>query len=303
MLVRMICLLLAALLVSVSTVSADPMALLRHCNRHPSLPTEYGHVTLRLQSISTIHVPLTAAKVPFAAAIGEYDVLSIAGSFATNVPASSYTPIIRHPHTPDTFVFVRGSEIVVFPRVLMLAPQVSLSTFRSNDIIASLFYDKGVDRLRKDLGMEFTSLRTENVSITVTGPLLADDQRGQVVIDVKSDSSEAFHNSLVGSKIVSSIHERLGTSLVGKVPVTVVSRMLGASTVRFVSPLRQSGIFADQGPLMKRLQSYDAKGQPSDDPWAYLFKNRLGAVSLKNGDVISYTLLELVPPFHDLAVR
>ncbi len=305
--VRMICVLLAALLVSVSSVSADPLAVLRHCNRNPSLPTEYGHVTLRLPPISTIQVPLTAAKVPFAAAIGEYDVLSIASNYALNERVSSFDPIIRHPHTPDTFVFVRGSEIVVFPRVLMLAPQVSLSTVRSNDIIASLFFEpKDKDRLREDLGMKVATSRNENILINVTGPLLTDDQRCQVVIDKTIINAVIFHKlHPFGSTIESSIHERSGTSLARKVPVTVVSRKLGTSTVRFVSPLRQSGIYADQSPLMKRLRPYDEKGQPSDtiNPWDKLFKDRLGVVSLKNGDVISYTLLELVPPFHDLAVR
>ncbi len=306
--VKMTCLLLAALVVNASSVSADPLALLRHCHHNPSLPTEYGHVILRLQPISAIRVPLTAAKVPFATAIGEYDFLSIANNFALNQRVSSFDQIIRHPHTPDTFVFIRGQEIVVFPRVLMFAPQVSLSSVRQDDTIASLFYEpKDRDELRKHLRLVPTQ-REENIVINLAGPLLAGDQRGRVILDRNSVSVNAFHNPLVnqfGSTIESSIQDRLGATLVGKVPVTVLSRRLGQVNVRYIAPLQKSGIYAEQGQLMQRLRPLNKQSLPpgQEDPWPSLIGDRIGSVVLMNGDVVSYTLLELVPPFHDLAVR
>lgn len=303
--------------------SADKPLLFKHCVRQsPAIP-DYGSVTLRLWPYSAIRRPLSAEGVAFASVIAEDEIVALAAShLLVPLKDKARTPLIISQRTPDTFIFARGNEVTIFPKVLLLRPQVRLAEVRQDDLIASIFviahqageetvYSPNADkqdRLRT-LFFPTTSGTTEandsKLKIIVEKTILSTEER-RVVEQPRDDNFAGFLGG-EGKKIEADISKRFGSQLSGRCPVFVVRRKTAGLLIRYVIPLHDSGMFSVDSEIIGRIGFAFTTGNVVTDvirqqAWQALFENRLGGIEFADGDVIEYTFLELVPPFRQLAL-
>ena len=130
--------------------------------RTPSLTiTEFGAVTLRLYPLPSERKSLSSAEASLRSVISERDLLSIGmahllaknrvksnsqsstGSSNSQIGGEDNRPLIARKATPDTMVFARGFEIVVFPRVFVALPQVANFAVKNGDFIGTLNRNTG----------------------------------------------------------------------------------------------------------------------------------------------------------------
>ncbi len=293
----------------------------------PAVPSIYGSATLRMWPVSAIKKTLTAKEVSLRAISSDVDALSLAGSrwIDNNTIDEEGVTLLTSKKSPDTFIFVRGNEVTVFPRVMLAAPRVGLAAVKSDDIIATLFFTAGrvgaapndpnplrdpqqKDALRKLL-FEGAELPKKQFSeITIGGPLLGlGGQRAVKLPQIVQPYGVASFN-LGNPEVEAGIIKQFGDSLADRIPVCVIRRHYGLLNYRYIVPLNKTGLFSMRGRVVTSLAV--ARNPSIETPsknmlrkvQVELFEDRLGSLPLREGDLLEYTLLELVPPFHKIAL-
>jgi hypothetical protein len=316
----------AMAIVAITTVaSGHDLLLFRHCLRQSPETTDHGSVILRLYPYSAIRKPLSAEGEALASVLSGDEIVAIAVSHGLLINKAkddfpSRTPLIISKRTPDTVIFVRESEVTVFPRVLLLLPQARLAEVRKDDIIASIFstpatvdedpeVSPGVSKVDRLRGLLETPRAPEGSKLkitVVTSPLFAQPRQ-----DVEQNPGDNFA-ALMGEEgesmqIESDIAKTYGTQLSSRSPVMVVHRVMAGLTIRYVIPLRNSGMFSEKSEIIGRLafaytQNNSVTAKNRKKAWNDAFADKLGALEFADGDVVEYTFLERVSPFRQIAL-
>ncbi len=297
--------------------AADDLLHIQRCRRTAVSPAATGDVTLRLWPFRASRESLSAENVAFASVISDHDIVAIAGShLIVRRVDESPTSLIVSQNTPDTFIFGRDGDVTIFPRILLLTPRVSFAAVRRDDFIASIFVTAHKvgegkylekadeqDRLRLLLPIQD---KTRPMVVSVLGPLLASDQHGRIQLKPRCPSLSSFWDDFeYGGRIENEIAARMASHLTSQCPVCVVHRVDRGLKIRYVVPLRQTGVFSVQSDVIGKIASSGDK--PITDPnrinaWNRLFGSALGDIQLRDDDVLEYTLIDLVPPFHQAAL-
>lgn len=310
------------------TMAGDDRLFFKHCVRQDRTVVDTGAVTLRLWPFSASRKTLTADRIAFASVISEDDIVAVASSQALlrhRLIDEARTPLIASKRTPDTFIFVRDTEVTIFPRILLLTPQVSFSAVRKDDFIASIFVDSRTvgeddtsdpgaipERLRKLLptvgtnasGVSGMDEGPPDKRVLITGPLLSADMHGSDVVKGIIPNLAGFWGNN-GEKYEVSISRRLGSQLLSRCPVFVLRRMESGLNVSYVIPLHDTGVFSRDSAIVGRIATIGDQNLTSGTrriAWNQLFGSKLGNIELRDGDVIEYTLIDRVSPFHEAAL-
>ncbi len=147
------------------------------------------------------------------------------------------------------------------------------------------------------------------ISVDLTGPLLAGDQRGRKNIPA-GESIGTFLDTENGlaKEIEPAIARQHSGTLSNLIPVCVVIRHMDGVTVRYVTPLSTTGIFGKSGIAMRSLFR-DAKfgrelnNEALIDRWDELFERKIRNIHLQDGDVLEFTTIDLVSPFNEIAFQ
>jgi hypothetical protein len=229
-----------------------------------------------------------------------------------SVPVQNATPRAAAAHnlyadekSPDTLMIVRGSQVTILPHVFVLTPQFGNFKVQDGDIIASLqLTQKNIaDPLRfllpKTTVADVPNADRTKIAITLTGPLLSRADAGRQKIEPMALSIFLQDRKSGMDKLEESLKHRTKLDPAKLAAVCVIQRQIRGMTVRYVCPLRETGLYGEEGAFTKSLfmpLNPQAGHQAAIDKnrWAALFGNRLNSAVLENGDVLEFTLLDIL---------
>lgn len=316
-----------ALMLLATTVHADDRTLsfLHGCRLHDvQSATDHGAVVLRMWPLNAIPKSLPARTAALSTIIDDIDTVSLIGTYSLVQKIDEPgTLLFASEKVPDTFMFIRGREVTVFPRVMMISPRVALTAVQRNDVVASLLFTslhagknpKYLQSLQKEdpfrgLLFEDASFKEAKISeIRLAGPLLTPTQSGVKPVKingttpVKVTPAIFFDQLKDGKEAEVDIKKRLG-NLANQTPVYVVRRVTSNFDLRYVIPLRNTGFFGVNGSFVKGVAASrgDQSASALNIVWDQFFGSHLGSITLQKGDVLEYTLLDLVPPFNNVSI-
>ena len=207
---------------------------------------------------------------------------------------------------PDTILWVHENQVTVFPRILLLHPVVSRALVRDGDLIAMESWNQiagdgaAADPIRvlleRAIGPRPSYERDKPIHILLAGPLMPAEARGWQRLDSMRLSSYLNTARFQGAKLEQIVASRTGRTLAASQPVCLVTRSSAALQWRFICPLKETGLFATDGGMMRSLWNAWPEGAALNR-WNQLFGNKLYSIPLLDNDIVEWTPLESVSPF------
>lgn len=202
---------------------------------------------------------------------------------------------IKYPYLiggiPDSLVWVRNNDVVILPRMLLLAPEVARAAIDSNDLIATFYAQSGGiadenDPLRKWFKKEFKE--TPN-AVSLQG------KKGRLVSLQRNETFEILtYPTLAKIATDSTLLTGVSSELDSRLVVVVLNRKVGGRLVRCIVPYQGVGSYSPSGPGYENLL-VDKKLEKASN-WNARFSPVM-SIFLKDSDIIEITTIENVSLF------
>jgi len=275
------------------------------------LSVSIQHLRNRVQAINA---PSGSAPDAQAEAV---TIPSGANKFFTGAPGESNGAAILH---------LRGNQITLFPRGMLIHPLVATCRIQPNDVVATLVINDGSFSKEEKPAKDIQALnRADQVhnwvyekvaqqrgqgpaTITLKGDLLSSEMAGVKRFEVRDDSGsilgappsngETFLANLLDENVNGefdlALAKAVDPSTIGEALVlSVVTRKVGPFLFRYVVPLQHAGAFSTETKYhSKLLETKVAEGEKAD--WVF---DKFLSLPLIDGDVVEVSSIKAVPLF------